>query len=228
MNRLSIALLLLIVVAASACKRKDQPPAAPGTAKSPPKKVTAPKPGKNIPQFRSSIVRVDRVSIPKIAEDSETIDIHLDGIRDPILSPNAGGQGGSREFTFHLSLHDIADRGRRPDQDKDLRSDQLLGEVMRAVHPRPHEAVHTLFRRCCFSLMPTLLAPIGFCIAEMMRFRGRVLALVVSLLPLAMFYVGEFLGARVLHETGNPWSAWMPIALLLVVGVPLCWRQLRR
>ena len=29
----------------------------------------------------------------------------------------------------------------------------------------------------CFSLMPLLLAPIGFCIAELMRFRGRVLAL---------------------------------------------------
>ena len=112
--------------------------------------------------------------------------------------------------------------------DADLRSDQLLGEVMRGVHPLPHEAVYTLFRRCCFSLMPALLAPIGFCIAELMRARGRVLALVVALLPLAVFYVGEVAGARVLRETGNPWSAWLPIVMLLLVGGPLCWRQLRR
>lgn len=183
-------------------------------------------PDKRIEDLQSPILRVARVSIPPIRPDSETIDIHLQGILDPIATQH--GQGELEEWTFHLSLHDIADRGRRSDRDEDLRSDQLLGEALRGAHPLPHEAVHALFRRCCFSLMPALLAPIGFCIAELMRFRGRVLALVAALVPLALFYVGEVAGARILKETLNPWSAWLPIVLLMAVGVPLCWRQLRR
>lgn len=172
----------------------------------------------------SPIIRVERVEI--LDDMTETIDIVLTGIRDPVPQPDASFE--SRNFTIHLGKHDIADRGRRPDKNEDLRSDQLLGEVMRGVHPLPHEAIHALFRRCCFSLMPALLAPIGYCIAEMMRGRGRVLAIVVALLPLAIFYVGEVVGMRMLHATGNPWTAWLPIVLLLLLGVPLCWRQLRR
>jgi ABC-type glycerol-3-phosphate transport system permease component len=76
--------------------------------------------------------------------------------------------------------------------------------------------------------MPALLAPIGYCIAELMRGRGRVLAIVVALLPLAVFYIGEVVGMRMLHATGNPWTAWMPIVMLVLLGGPLCWRQLRR
>lgn len=180
-----------------------------------------------IERINSPIVRVDRVSIPPIGEDSETIDIILSGIRDPI--PETIGQAEFRgEVTFRLGLHDIADRGRRADRNEDLRSDQLLGEVMRGVNPVPNEAIYALFRRCCFSLMPALLAPIGYCIAELMRARGRVLALTVALLPIAVFYLGEVFGARLLRATANPWSAWLPLVLLVVLGGPLCWRQLRR
>lgn len=181
---------------------------------------------RRIEGVNSPIVRVERVSIPPIGTDSETLDIVLTGFRDPIPSPHAEGRAG--EIIIRLGLHDIADRGRRADRNEDLRSDQLLGEVMRGVHPMPHEAIHALFRRCCFSLMPALLAPIGFCIAEFMGRRGRVLAITAALLPLAVFYVGEVIGARILHATANPWSAWMPVVLLLLLGVPLCWRQLRR
>ncbi|MCA8950119.1 MAG: LptF/LptG family permease [Planctomycetes bacterium] len=174
----------------------------------------------------SPIVRVDRISIPPVGEHSESVDIVLSGFRDPIPSPFA--QASSEEFKIQLDPHGIADRGRRPDRDDDVRSDQLLGEVMREVHPFPEAATYTLLRRCGFSLMPVLLAPIGYCIAELMRHRGRVLALSVSLLPLVLFYFGEAIGARVLHSTQSPWSALIPLLLLVVFGVPLCWRQLRR
>ena len=103
-----------------------------------------------------------------------------------------------------------------------------VAEVMRGVHRHPEKATYTLFRRCCFALMPALLAPIGFCIAELARFRGRVVALMLALVPLAMFYLGEVLGARLLISTKNPWCGWMPVVLLTAIGAPLVWRQLRR
>ncbi len=177
---------------------------------------------KAIEGMQSPIVKVDRMSIPPVHEKSEHVTILLYGIRDPILGLTLG------HTEFSLDLHDIADRERRDDRDDDLRSDQLLGEVLREVHPKPFEAIYTLFRRCCFSLMPALLAPIGFCIAEMTRERGRVVALLVGLLPLAVFYFGEVLGARLLRATNNPWFAWMPAVLLVGFGLMLCWRQLRR
>jgi lipopolysaccharide export LptBFGC system permease protein LptF len=170
----------------------------------------------------SSIVEVERVSIPPIDKHSEYVTILLQNVTDPLTGHVFS------EHRFDLDLHDIADRDRREDRDEDLRSDQLLAEVLRGVHPRAFEAVYTLFRRCCFSLMPLLLAPLGFCIAEMTRERGRVVALLVALVPLGGFYFGEVLGARVLRATDNPWSAWLPAVLLLTIGVPLCWRQLRR
>lgn len=179
-------------------------------------------PDKRLEGMQSPIVRVDRVSLPRPTERSESIHILLQGVRDPIGGMSSGG------IPIEIPLHDVADRARRHDRDDDLGSDQLLAEVLRGVHQRPHEALYTLFRRCCFSLMPALLAPIGFCIAEFARDRGRVLALVLALVPLALFYLGEVVGARVLTTTGNPWSAWMPAVLLLSAGVPICWRQLRR
>ena len=179
-------------------------------------------PERVIEGMRSPIIRVDRVSIPIPDEGSEDILILPQGLHDPI------GAHYLQELPIEIPLHDIADRDRRADRDDDLRSDQLLAEVMRGVHQRPHEAIYTLLRRCCFSLMPALLAPIGFCIAEFSRERGRVMALVLALVPLACFYLGEVLGARFLLATGSPWCAWMPAALLLAFGVPLCWRQLRR
>lgn len=172
-------------------------------------------------RFRSPIWKVDRVSIP-IADDSEQIVVNLFGVRDPIWVSEA------RDLQFAWDIRALADHDRRQDRDDDLRSDQLLAEVLREVHPRPFEAIYTLFRRCCFSLMPLLLAPIGFCIAELTRERGRVMALLVALVPLSTYYLGEMVGARLLRATDNPWTAWTPAVLLLLFGLPLCWRQLRR
>jgi lipopolysaccharide export LptBFGC system permease protein LptF len=178
--------------------------------------------GGAINRIQSPIVRVREVSIP-VGGDTPYVRIVLRGIEDPIQGITNEGP-----FSFDLDPHDIVDRDRREDRDDDLRTDQLLAEVLRGVHPRPFEAIYTMFRRCCFSLMPALLAPIGFCIAEMTRERGRVMAILFGLFPLTIFYFGEVLGARALRATNNPWTAWMPALLLVLFGLPLCWKQLRR
>jgi len=179
-------------------------------------------PGKLIEGMRSPIVKVDTVSIPKPAENSENIVIELHGVHDPVGNFPLG------DYTIVRNVYDIADKDRRPDQNEDLQSDHLLAEVLRGVHPLPHEAIYALFRRCCFALMPALLAPIGFCLAELTRDRGRVMALVLALVPLGAFYLGDAMGARIVFLSHNPWSAWLPAVLLATIGVPLCWRQLRR
>ncbi|MGK0303282.1 MAG: lipopolysaccharide export LptBFGC system permease protein LptF, partial [Planctomycetota bacterium] len=180
-----------------------------------------------IANLTSRIIFVDRVSIPptKDWDVNNDIQVVLSGVRQPSLGaePLEGG-----ELRITVPLDEIGSAGGRLDKDEDVASDQLLAEIMRGVHADPVRATYTLFRRCSFALMPALLAPIGFCIAEMASHRGRVFALMLALVPLAMFYLGEVLGARFLISTNNPWCGWMPVVLLSVVGVPLVWRQLRR
>jgi lipopolysaccharide export LptBFGC system permease protein LptF len=180
-------------------------------------------PGKQLlPDAPSPILMVERVSIPPIHQHSEEVVVFLEGVADPISRHRFG------QFLLRVDLPGLADRNRRDDRDDDLRSDQLLSEVLRGVHRRPSEAMYTFYRRCCFSLMPILLAPIGYCIAEWARERGKVLAILCALLPLVVFYFGETLGARLLRGTGNPWVAWLPCLLLIPFGLPFCWRYLRR
>lgn len=177
---------------------------------------------KPVAGFESPILFVDRVELPEIDDATTEIVIALDGIRDPI---GTSGTPGRMQIGIPA---DFAGSEYRDERDDDLRSDQLLGEVLRGVHPAPDGALYTLFRRCCFALMPALLAPIGFCLAEFARDRGRVFALVLALVPLSLFYLGEVLGARLLLSTSSPWCGMLPAALLAAFGVPLCWRQLRR
>lgn len=174
--------------------------------------------------LQSPIVYVDRVYVPPLDESvvNSDLSIVMEGVRDPV-----GGLS-LATLTFVVPIDQLGSSGGRAEKDDDVRSDQLLAEVMRGVHREPEKASYTLFRRCCFALMPALLAPIGFCIAEMARFRGRVVALVMALVPLAMFYLGEVLGARLLISTKNPWCGWMPVVLLTAIGAPLVWRQLRK
>lgn len=175
----------------------------------------------------SRITFVDSVTIPPTEEWEENSDllVVLSGVRPSSLDSEPTQLG---DIQIVVPIDDIGSAGSRPDRDDDVGSDQLLAEVMRGVHTDPVRATYTLFRRCCFALMPALLGPIGYCIAELSRFRGRVFALMFALLPVAMFYLGEVVGARLLISTNNPWTAWMPVVLLSVVGVPLVWRQLRR
>ena len=175
-----------------------------------------------LPRVESPILFVDRVSVPKLDDSAQDLRIELFGVSDPVAPARYA------DLKFSVPLDEIGSRTARADRNDDLRSDQMLAEVMRGVNKNTVNAVYTLFRRCCFALMPALLAPIGFCIAEFARDRGRVVALLLSLIPLGMFYLGEVIGARMLISTQNPWCGWMPVVLLGTVGVPLVWRQLRR
>lgn len=171
----------------------------------------------------SPILRVERVSCPAPEEGATSLAIVLSGLSDPI-----GGWRNPADLVIAMPISDLGNRNRREDGDADLRSDQLLAEVLREVHPRPQDALFTLFRRCCASLMPVVLAPIGYCLGELARERGRVFALLLSLIPLVLFYSGDVLGARLLLSTKNPWCGWLPLVLLGGFGLPLLWRQLRR
>jgi lipopolysaccharide export system permease protein len=168
------------------------------------------------------IVRAGRVSIPMPAEGSETLQIVLSDVRDTFDTTIA------KQVIFELSLRQISEQDRRAESDVDLVSDQLLGEVLRGVHEQPTAAIYTLNRRCCFALMPALLAPIAFCIALFARDRGRVLALLFGLVPLLLFYAGDVFGAKLLQATDDPLFGWLPAFLLLLAGGPFCWRQLRQ
>lgn len=183
-------------------------------------RIYCPKP---IPGMESPIIYVDKVRIPKIGEGDALVSIVLTGMRDPI-----GGSYTREDVVFAIPKDDIGNRNRRVDGDNDLRSDQLLSEVMRDVHPDPVSAWLTLFRRCCASLMPALLGPLGYALGEMSRERGRVFALLLTLVPLVLFYVGDMLGVNAAMATRNPAFGWLPVLLLVAFGGPALWRQLRR
>ena len=78
-----------------------------------------------------------------------------------------------------------------------------------------------------FPLMPFLLAPIGFCIGVLSRERGRVLALSFCMIPLALVYVSDFLGESALRVMPWTFMGWLPAMVILILGVPFCWRLLR-
>lgn len=169
----------------------------------------------------SPIVHVDRVTIPLPNVNSTSLDVFLQNVRDPLNDTRL-----NMPVTF--PLRSISEQNRRDERDDDICSDQLLAEVLRGVHSQPTAAVYTLNRRTCFAALPLLLAPLGFCIALAARDRGRALALVLALVPLVVFYAGDVLGAKLLRATDHPAFGWTPAALLLVLGAPFCWRELRR
>ena len=170
----------------------------------------------------SPVLRVDKVSIPRPDERSESLLIRLEGVRDPVTGNRLA------EWTIDLPLRSLTEGRRRAEDDRDLTSDQLLSEVYRDVHDQPNGAMFTVHRRTSFALLPAILAPIGFCIALLSRDRGRVAAMVFGLLPLGAFYGADVLGFRLLRATDSPYAGWTPVAALLLLGLPFCWRVLRR
>jgi lipopolysaccharide export LptBFGC system permease protein LptF len=171
--------------------------------------------------LRSPILDVARVPTPTVDEVNETFALDLEGVRDPVT----GTQYAHQRFT--VPLREIMETGRRNERDDDLTSDQLLAEVARNVHEAPTAAWYTLHRRCCFAIMPALLAPIAFCIAQLAYQRGRMVALVACIVPLALFYSGDVMGAKLLRSTDWPLFGWLPAILLVAGGLPFCLRILR-
>ena len=147
----------------------------------------------------------------------------LRGLRDA-----SGDLSGLRNLRLGISMRAIvADSDLRNEDEKDQTSDQLLSEVYRGVHGRPITASYTVARRTCFALLPTLLAPIGFCIGVLSRERGRMLALVFAIVPIMLFYVADFVATQIVRETGEPAFAFTPAVVLAAAGLPFCWKLLR-
>ena len=72
-----------------------------------------------------------------------------------------------------------------------------------------------------------LFAPLGFCIGVLARNRGRVTALVFSIVPLAVFYFSDFLSAELMQTADVPLLAWLPGVVIAGLGAPFCWKLLR-
>ncbi|MFO1051124.1 MAG: LptF/LptG family permease [Planctomycetota bacterium] len=133
-----------------------------------------------------------------------------------------------QEVRIGVSMRAIVkDQDLRKEDEKDMTSDQLLSEVYRGVHNRPINARYVVDRRTCFALLPTLLAPIGFCIGVFSRERGRMLALVFAAVPVVLFYLVDFASAELVRKTSEPAFAFMPAVVLTVLGIPFCWKLLR-
>jgi lipopolysaccharide export LptBFGC system permease protein LptF len=167
----------------------------------------------------SPIFHVDRVVIPMPDKETSALSIYLQGVHDPFGNFQKVGNSWITQPLPHTG---------RDERDDDVGSTQLLAEVQLGLHEQPTAAIYTLNRRTCFAVLPLLLAPLGFCIALFARDRGRALAMVYALLPLLVFYAGDVFGAKLLRATDQPLSGWLPAALLLVLGGPFCWRELRR
>jgi len=156
--------------------------------------------------------------------DSNTnnITMALEGVYVPATRTLVGG---SPRLT--INLYEMIRSKTRNEGDRDLRSDSLLSEVYRGVHREPLGAQYTVHRRACFALMPFLLAPIGFCIGVLSRERGRVLALSFCMIPLALVYASDFLGESALRLVPWTFMGWLPAMVILILGIPFCWRLLR-
>ncbi len=155
--------------------------------------------------------------------DSAQIVLHFKGLRDVVTGTRPGGRQEAR-----FSLRAITEQNRRHEGDKDLSSDVLLAEVARGVYPQQANAAHyTVQRRSCFALMPFLFAPIGFAIGVLARDRGRMTAILFTLIPLGIFYTCDLAGVELLRTTGWVGFAWLPAAVIIVLGTPFCWRLLR-
>jgi len=136
-------------------------------------------------------------------------------------------QGSVGRITLTVDLRKLTDDARRDESDKDLPSDQLLGEVYRGVHENPHGAEFTVFQRSSFALLPALFAPIGFCIGVLARNRGRMTALLLAMLPLAFFHACVVLSRELVQLIDVPMFGLLPAIALALLGIPFCWRFLR-
>jgi lipopolysaccharide export LptBFGC system permease protein LptF len=153
--------------------------------------------------------------------DEESLTMVARGLRQPGADFGVPG-----ETRISIDLRSITEPRRRDEDDKDLGSDQLLAEIYRGVHENPNGARFTVHRRGCWALLPCLFAPIGFCIGVMSRSRGRMLALVFSMVPVFVFYLTDFFSAKLVRVFDFPMLGWLPAVVLLVLGVPFCWRLL--
>lgn len=176
--------------------------------------------GHDVEKLTSGIWIADTASLVMLANQEE-LELTLTNPRQP--TSNVAFE----RVVTTMNIRTISESGRRYESDRDLSSDHLLAEVERGQNDNPNGARFTVHRRSCFALMPFLFAPIGFCIGVLARERGRVLALVFAMVPLAIYYITDVCAARLVRDVDWPPIAWLPAAVLIALGVPFCWRLLR-
>lgn len=172
--------------------------------------------------FVSPIVHVDRVWIPLPEPGESSLRVVLENGSDPLTNARFD------LLEPRFPVRAIGEASRRDERDDDMSSSQLLSEVLRDQHERPMAAIYTLYRRTCFAILPLLLGPIGFCLALASQARGRAVAMLLSLAPIGFFFLGDVLGGKLLRATGQPLYGWLPAVILIALGAPFCWRELRR
>lgn len=152
------------------------------------------------------------------------VSIELRGARSPL-------SGAAIEApTLHKHLDDMGFLQARPENEDDVVSEQLIAELHRGVAPNPGRAAYIVHRRHCYALLPCLMMPLGLCIGVLSRARGRAAAMSFGLVPVGLFYAGDFLGQGIVRTAGpelGAWAAYLPVAILVVLGTPFCWRTLR-
>jgi lipopolysaccharide export LptBFGC system permease protein LptF len=168
----------------------------------------------------ATLVIADRVWF-EMEEAQPDITMHIHGLYLPLTEEYF------ENFPITMNLHEMLRSKTRNAGDRDLASDSLLSEVYRDAHRDPIAAQYTVHRRACFALMSFLLAPIGFCIGVLSRERGRVLALSFCMIPLSLVYLTDFLGESILRHAPYPLLGWLPALVVLMLGLPFCWRLLR-
>ena len=157
-----------------------------------------------------------------LSPDGETLYLMLRHTRDA-----AGRLNLHQTLRIGVPIRDLTEGSLRHAGDKDLTSDQLLANVARGLHANPQEARYTVHRRACFALMPALFAPLGFCLGVFARDRGRMTAVLFAMVPLILFYTSVMIAPSLMRVTQSPLVAWMPAAVVAVLGLPFCWRLLR-
>lgn len=171
----------------------------------------------------SGIYRAERARLVSgIGRGSGLVLLRLEQVRRPT----------ERKFAEHLEfgvdLFDIAGATRRDENERDLRSDQLLAEVLGGRGESPIAAAYVFHRRGCFALLPLVFAPLGFLIGTATGRRGRSTALSLALLPVFAFYLGDALSRSLVAATSNAWLAYTPVVTLAAFAATLGWWQSRR
>ncbi|MEL6715740.1 MAG: hypothetical protein AAFP86_18310, partial [Planctomycetota bacterium] len=154
--------------------------------------------------------------------DEAVLSCRFEGLRDPL------GQTELRDLTLTRSLETLANENRRRESDRDLTSQHLLSEVERDVHPLSISAWYVYCRRIAFALLPLALGPIGFALGRVAGDRGRAQALLLTALPLGLFYAADLLGTELVRATDQPLFACTSFLMLLLgAAYSIRWVQRR-
>lgn len=166
-----------------------------------------------------------------VIADEAFVELSPSGEDLVLVLRNAQSYGATRAYSgdsrLTVSVRSLTQGRELEEADQDMATDQLIAEVLRGVHREPLVAMYEAHRRSAFALLPTLLAPIAFCIGVLARSRGRVFALVLGIVPIVIAFASDVVARSLFRDAQEPLLAWLPSLVLVALGVPFCWRLLR-